>query len=280
MNKILVAINAADPKTNTLDFACFIARLTSSTLSVLAVETLQTENIPIVKRVHGMTYVETVIDEQIPENNELRDIYSGNIKMLENFCQSGGVPVSVQHLKNPSSDNMIQQTRFADMLIVDPEMSLDNSAEDSPTRFIKELLSKSECPVILAPLSFEGIDEILFAYDGGKSALFSIRQFTNLFPELTDKKIIVLQVNEHAADDPVIEREKIQKLLQLHYSSIGFTVLHGNPSDELLGHLIGKKNIFVVMGAFGRNMVSSFFKQSTAQRILSTLNLPVFISHH
>ncbi len=62
--------------------------------------------------------------------------------------------------------------------------------------------------MILAPLSFEGIDEILFAYDGGKSALFSIRQFTSLFPELTDKKIIVLQVNEHAADDPVIERRK------------------------------------------------------------------------
>ncbi len=90
-----------------------------------------------------MTYVETVIDEQIPENNELRDIYSGNIKMLENFCQSGGVPVSVQHLKNPSSDNMIQQTRFADMLIVDPEMSLDNSAEDSLPVLLKNYCRKA-----------------------------------------------------------------------------------------------------------------------------------------
>lgn len=273
-------MNAADPKTNALDFACFIARLTSSRLSVLAVETLQTENIPVVKRVHGMTYVATVTDEQIAGNDTLRETYSRNTMMFENFCQSRGVNISVQHLKNPSLDDMILETRFADMLIVDPDMSLDGGIEDLPTRFIKELLSKSECPVILAPLSFDSIDEILFAYDGGKSAVFAIRQFTNLFPELTGKKIIVLQVNEQPSDDAVTEREKIQKLLQLHYSGIDFITLHGNSSDELLSYLIGKRNIFVVMGAFGRNMVSNFFKQSTAQRILSTLNLPVFISHH
>lgn len=280
MNKILVAINAADPQTNALDFACFIARLTSSTLSVLAVETVETENIPVVKRAHGMTYVASIVDEQLPENKALRVAYSRNTMMFENFCQSRGVNISAKRLKNPSLDDMILETRFADMLIVAPEMSLDDNIEGSPTRFIKELLLKSECPVILAPLSFDSIDEILLAYDGGKSAVFAIRQFTNLFPELTDKKITVLQVNEQHSEDPVIEKEKIQKLLQLHYSSIDFTILHGNSSDGLLGYLIGKRNIFVVMGAFGRNMVSNFFKQSTAQRILSTLNLPVFISHH
>ncbi|HEX5026460.1 MAG TPA: universal stress protein [Agriterribacter sp.] len=280
MNKILVAINAADPKTNTLDFACFIATLTRSKLSVLAIETLQTENIPVVKRVHGMTYVATIADEQIPENKAVREAYSRNTTMFENFCQSRGVNMSVQHLKNPLLDDMILDTRFADMLIVDPDMSLDGSLEGTPTRLIKDLLSKSECPVILAPLSFDGIDEILLAYDGSKSAVFSIRQFIHLFPELTDKKITVLQVNEQAADDAVIEREKIQKLLQLHFSSIGFTTLNGDPSGELFGYLLGKRNMFVVMGAFGRNMLSNFFRQSTAQKILSTLNLPLFISHH
>lgn len=223
MNKVLVVLNAAAAKTNALDFACFITKLSSSTLSVLVVETDQVDT-----------------SQQADSRNTV---------LFENFCQSNEVNTSVQRLSNPSLEDIILETRFADMLIADPEMSLGDSHEGSPTRFIKELLAKSECPVILAPLSFDGIDEILFAYDGGKSAVFAIRQFTNLFPELTDKKIIVLQVNEPPSGEAVTEREKIQKLLQLHYTSIGFTILHGNSSDELFKYLLGRRNIFVVLGA-------------------------------
>jgi hypothetical protein len=34
------------------------------------------------------------------------------------------------------------------------------------------------------------------------------------------------------------------------------------------------------MGAFGRSMLSDFFKHSTAELIVKTINLPVFIAHH
>jgi nucleotide-binding universal stress UspA family protein len=35
-----------------------------------------------------------------------------------------------------------------------------------------------------------------------------------------------------------------------------------------------------VMGAFGRSMLSGFFKHSTAELIIKTVNLPVFVAHH
>ena len=71
----------------------------------------------------------------------------------------------------------------------------------------------------------------------------------------------------------------IRKLLALHYVNVEFKILRGQPGDELLLYLIGKRNTFVVMGAFGRNMLSNFFKKSMAERVLSMLNLPVLIAH-
>ncbi len=174
---------------------------------------------------------------------------------------------------------IISESRFAELLIVDPEMSFGGKNEGVPTGFIKEVLAKSECPVVIAPFSFYGTEEILFAYDGSKSSLFAIKQFTYLFPELTDKKVTILQVNENE-DGPVIEKEKIGELLQMHYSSIGFHTLYGKASDELYNYLLGKKNIFVVMGAFGRGMLSGFLKHSTAELVVKTINLPIFIAHH
>ncbi|MBO9201579.1 MULTISPECIES: hypothetical protein [Niastella] len=51
-------------------------------------------------------------------------------------------------------------------------------------------------------------------------------------------------------------------------------------ADELFGYLPEKKNVFVVMGAFERNMLSGLFRASTAEIIIKTINVPVFIAHH
>ena len=53
----------------------------------------------------------------------------------------------------------------------------------------------------------------------------------------------------------------------------------GAVADQLFGYLIEKKNAIVVMGAYGRSMLSRFFKPSQARLIIRTINLPIFIAH-
>jgi hypothetical protein len=45
-------------------------------------------------------------------------------------------------------------------------------------------------------------------------------------------------------------------------------------------YLLEKKNVLVVTGAFGRSTLSDLFKHSTAELLVKTIDLPVFISHH
>lgn len=255
MKKILVAIDAGKINRNYLDFACFLAKLTHSKI------------------------IGTFLSRKEEESKARTKLIDENIQFFKQTCENKGSNCSVHLDKGVPVSEIISESRFAELLIVDPEMSFGGKNEGIPTGFIKEVLTKSECPVVIAPFSFYGTEEILFAYDGSKSSLFAIKQFTYLFPELTDKKVTILQVNENE-DGPVIEKEKIGELLQMHYSSIGFHTLYGKASDELYNYLLGKKNIFVVMGAFGRGMLSGFLKHSTAELVVKTINLPIFIAHN
>lgn len=279
MEKILLAINPAKVNVNTIDFACYIAKLTRSKLAAIFLENLQGEEVPTLKAFHGGVYVESVLQSDLPENSERLNQWEQNVHVFENACNNRGVTSCIHRDKGVPTEDVVFESRFADMLIVDAEMSFHDKPEALPTPFVKEVLAKSECPVVIAPYSFYGIDEIVFAYDGSASSVFAIKQFSYLLPELSDKKITILQVDENG-DLPTIDNHKIRELLQMHYCGIAFQFLHGKASDELFGYMLLKKNVFVVMGAFGRNMLSGFFRHSTAELLIKTINVPVFIAHH
>ena len=175
-------------------------------------------------------------------------------------------------------NGIIEASRFADLLIADPEITLEDKPEGMPTGPVKELLMKCECPVILAPFSFYGTDELIFAYDGSASSVFALKQFTYLFPGFTHKKITLLQVEEKEGE-PVAASRDIGEWLKMHYASVSFLILKGKADNELFNYLVKKKNAFVVMGAFGRPSVSVFFRHSTADLVMKTINLPLFITH-
>ena len=278
MKKILLAIDAGHMDTEVIHFACNIARLTHSTLTGVFLSNY-IEEVQMVNTVIGMPYVENVITGNIPDT-VLQQKQAAHIQQFEKTCDVKGVRCLVQcsNTKDPAR-TIIEESRFADMVIVQATMLFEKRQDEAPTGFVKEVLAQAECPVIVAPLSLERIEQIVFAYDGSASAVFAIKQFAYLFPEFSDKKAIVLQVNKEETM-PVTEKEKLGKLLRMHYSGIGFQVLQGKPSDELFGYLLGQQNTIVVMGAFGRSWLSGLFKPATAGLLLKTINLPFFITHH
>ena len=105
-----------------------------------------------------------------------------------------------------------------------------------------------------------------------------MKQFTYMFPELHNTKVLVIEVCE--GDDHVVTaKEKLSTWLQNYYSNVSYLVLYGKPKDELFGYLLEKEKMFVVMGAFGRSTISSLFSKSSAELLLKAVNLPFFVAH-
>jgi hypothetical protein len=262
---------------NTLDFACYIARLTHSKLTALFLENVLLEEADVMRDIARIAAGGSH-EKNTGAAMEKDKLVSENVHLFKSICESNSIRSEILYNHNQPADVVITESRFADLVILNAETSFENNFEGTPTRFVKDVLAGAECPVLIAPYSFTGIDEILFTYDGSSSSVFAIKQFTYLFPELDEEKITVMQVNSKE-EMPVAEREKIGDLVKMHFSSIGFRILEGQADEELFKYLTGKKNILVVMGAFGRGFISNLFRKSTAELIVKAVNLPVFIAH-
>lgn len=264
MEKILLAIDAQNPDKNSLEFACFLARLTKSTLT-------------------GIFLDNSALEEATIGDNSGETAQSGlterNIRWFNEKCIGEETKHDLHTDSGIPIDELIIESRYADLVIVDSETSFNRPYEGSPTKFVKDFLNQAECPVVVAPESFEGIDEIVLAYNGSSSSVFAIKQFSYLFPQLSDKKVSVIQVSEREKWNEQ-EKNKLAEWLKDHYRRFDFISLKGEADTALFDYLWKRKNVFLVMGAYGRGSISQFFKKSRAELIIRTLTQPVFIAHH
>jgi len=271
MRKILLAIDPQNINSNAIDFACFIAALTKSKLTGVFLENLLSEEMRELASASNYSNEISYPDERNEKTEE-------NIRFFREACEKRGVSTNIHRKRGIPIKEMIEESRFVDMIIVAAEMSFKKKIESAPSDFVKDLLEEAECPVIISPESFDGVDEIVFTYNASCSSVLAMRQFTYLFPQFHDKKITILEVNKEN-EIAIRSKPKISEWLKTHYDQINFTVLSGDPSEELFKHLLGKKKLLLVMGAFGRGMLSSLFKPSRANLIVSTANFPIFIAH-
>jgi nucleotide-binding universal stress UspA family protein len=279
MTNILLAVDATNIDQSALDFACYLAKLHHSKLTALFLDNMVANEKPMIKKMHGARILEWDIDDESPEVKEKMELIESNVKCFETACQNRGVNAHIHHAEGVPADEIVEQSRYADILVVDAATSFRKKFEGTPTDFVKDVLKNAECPVIIAPEIFEGIDEIIFTYDGSASSIFAMKQFTYLFPQLDDKKVTVLHVDEEK-EWPEQEKKNLGSWLQNHYSSIGFDVKKGDATYEMLAYLFLRRNVFIVMGAYGRNALSRYFKHSHADVLIRTITQPIFIAHH
>jgi hypothetical protein len=263
MRKILLAVNAYEAKTSAIDFGCYIANLTRSPLTGIFLEHKKASTETLVSA--GTRGYETALPPNI----------ATNINIFCDRCLRNDASHSVHHVQGNPLHEMVKESLYADIILTDGNTSF-NEHEGWPSQFVKELLENAKCPVIITPFDFDEINEVVFAYDGTDSSIFAMKQFIYLFPEFTDVQITVLQVLK-SEDDDITEKEKLKELLMMYYSSVHYDTLHGNAQMELFKNFIGKRNKLLVSGAYGRKKV---FNRSTADFLLKTLNIPIFITHY
>ena len=255
------------------DFACYLAKLTHSRLTGVFLEgeaddgegqTIWVEAPHAVGELRGGVIVEDPVSRRVHQFRE--------------SCLAREVTAKVHRDRGVPVSEILLESRFSDLIVVDPETSFRRVEHEIPGRFIRDVLLAAECPVVVSPYQFERLDEVIFAYNGTSASVFAMKQFTYLFPEFKRKRAVVVDVRK-GEETAIEEQYKMKEWLLAHYQEVDFVLLKGDPSDELFGYLLERKNAIVVLGAYGRGILSRFLKPSHASLLLRTLNLPIFIAH-
>ncbi|MCG2616276.1 universal stress protein [Terrimonas sp. NA20] len=279
MKRILLAVDATKPDSQAIDFACYIGRLTKSVITGMFLENFVADEKPVIRETPGLPHVEWDADKEGTAFWNKKALIEKNVENFSDCCERKSVRSSFRLAGGIPEKELVTESRYADLIIVDASTSFNRLYDGRPTEFVRSILQHAECPVIIAPGSFEGIDEIVFAYDGSKSSAFAIKQFAILLPELHDKKATVLHVRKNGEWSNE-EKQHFLDWIQNHYSNIGFRVIEGNTDDGLFDYLFKRKNSFIVMGAYGRSNISRFFRHSEADLLINVMTQPIFIAHY
>ncbi len=169
-----------------------------------------------------------------------------------------------------------KESRFADLMLISSE-HFYNVFGDQPNEYMKEVIHTSECAVLLLPDSFVFPKRLLLAYDGSASAVFAIKQFAYLLPELSNLDTTLVYGSEKDTELP--DQVLAEEICLRHFGSLKLQRLYIKSASELAEWLQQQAGSLVVTGSFGRSAISQLFKKSMLTELIRSQKLPLFIAH-
>ncbi len=200
---------------------------------------------------------------------------------FENACQHAKLEYSIHVDKKIAYQALIHETIYADICIIDFNETFNRYKESLPTGFIRDLLSHTQCPVLLVPKKYTPIEKYLLLYDGEPSSVYAIKQFSYLFHTLKHLPCEVLTIKE-SGNLHLPDNKLMKEFMKRHFPKATYKVKKSDfAEDEIVDHLKDmKENTLVVLGAYRRSVVSRWFRESMADKIMKHLKLPLFIAHN
>nr|WP_295865009.1 universal stress protein [uncultured Chitinophaga sp.] len=202
---------------------------------------------------------------------------------FEVACQKAGVPYSVHRHRNLALPEALEASIYADLLVVDRKETFTYEPSKAPTRFIRDLLTDVQCPVLLTPAEKSPLmpdwSNVVLLYDGEPSSVYAIKMYSYLLLSQFPVTVTVLSVNPEG--NHLQNKQLIRDFIHSHFPEAAYHVVDGNPETEIIRYLKNMpKDTLVVLGAYRRGTVSRWFRESMADVLMSAVDLPLFIAHN
>lgn len=279
MKKIIAAIDGLKFSQSTTDYAIQLARQMNAHLVGIFLDDFSYHSYKIYELVHSDG---GILEEKIERCEEQdKEHRQDAAKRFEMDCKRAGLNYSIHHDRNIAIHELLHESIYADLLVVDSKETLTPYEENLPTRFIRDLLVNVECPVLVVPETVKSIKKIVLLYDGEPSSVYAIKMFSYMFPSLKDVETEVLSVKTVNQTMHIPDNRLMKEFTKRHFPDAVYTVLKGLPDIEIINHLkYNNQNELIVLGAYRRGMVSRWFRPSMADALMQKLRSPLFIAHN
>lgn len=276
MKNILVVIDSLNFTESQLAPVKYISRLAKGRVTIALLEMLPPP-LPVLIPAIGdaMFCGDAATVRNIRERHEQ---ILANTEKLRAACSQSGMDITLHTFEKSGLEAVIRESRFADVLLVQHNLSFVTFRDSEPTTFIRELLLKAECPVLTLPGDMQVIKEVILAYNGTYSSMYAIRTFFHLFPLLALRKVKVIYVKEKEMEY-IPDDHMLRHYLAGICRNVDYLVLSGSPAGNLKIYLQFRKHTLIILGAYGRSRTSLFFNGSAADNVLGLNHVYTFITH-
>jgi len=279
MKKIIVALDGLKYSRGSSSYAIYLAKQMSAHLVGIFLDDFTYHSYKVYDLIHDDEPVSEEEVERCEEDDAQRRKES--VEEFKSACREEGIEYSVHHDRNIAIRELLHESIYADLMVIDSKETLTHYEENRPTRFISNLLPHIECPVIVAPSSSTPIRKLVLLYDGDPSSVYAIKMFSCLFSTMEDleTEVITVKTNDHHSRTP--DNRLMREFMRRHYPNAQYTILKGYPDIEVTNYLKHKhQGEIVILGAYRRGLVSRWFRPSMADTLMQELTCPLFIAHN
>ncbi|MCX6293925.1 MAG: universal stress protein [Sphingobacteriales bacterium] len=278
MNKIIAAFDGLKPIEPTADYAVYLSTLLKSHLTGVFLD----DNSYTSYKIYDLVFDQGVSEKKL---HQLKDSDNHKRKASANdfnqICKEKRLSFNIHHDKNIALSELLHESIFADLLILNKSTTFNHHEEKYPSRFLQDILSNAQCPVFLTPNEFKEFQKVIFLFDGKTSSVYALKMFAYLMSPHINMPIEVISVKPMEDNTHLPENKLLKELMKRHFSNINFTILKGIPEIEIIKHLQNESLSFVtVIGAYRRSMLSRWFRSSMADALVNSFEMPLFIAHN
>lgn len=213
---------------------------------------------------------------QEPQNEPGPEIQQ-SIELLWALCKENGIEYKIH---NGPVEEVLEtlktESRYADLMVAGSQQFYRNLDHEAQHEYLEDALRHLECPAVLVPDEFIFPKSLVVAFDGSPSAVFAMKQFAYVLPELTGLASILV----HVADSNVFPDAALAKeLARVHYQNFSFLQLQEGEDGEFREWLELQNTPLLIAGAFSRSFLSELIKKSFVDGIIRDHKVPLFIAH-
>lgn len=278
MNKFIAAFDGLKFSESTRDYAIATAKDQKAHLTGVFLD----DKTYTSYKIYDLVLEQGVSEQKLKEFREEDNLSRQNAAVnFEHDCMKSSIEYNIHHDKNVALHELLHETIFSDLLIINREESFTHHEEKYPSRFIRDLLSDTQCPVLLVPPKYKEVQKIILLFDGHPTSVYAIKMFNYLFSQFKKLPIEVLSIKPIEENLHLPENKLMKEFIKRHYTNVTYTVLKGISEVEIINYLNDEKlNFMCVLGAYRRTMVSRWFKSSMADALVNAFKSPLFIAHN
>lgn len=279
MQKIIAAFDGLKFSESTRDYAIDMAKQTNTHLVGVFMDDPGYTSYKIYELIAGEGMSASTLNKFEAKDKTTRD---ASAKNFEKACLAGKLEFNIHHDRKTAIQALKHESIYCDLLIIDSGETLTHYKEKLPTRFIRDILSDTQCPVLVVPQKYKPVQKIVLLYDGGPSSVYAIKMFSYLLPQLKNLETEVISVNPVNTTLHIPDNKLMKEFMKRHFPKAKYTVTKGWAEDEIVKHLNQQQHInaLVALGAYRRGTVSRWFHESMADILMKEVKLPLFIAHN
>lgn len=276
MKKIIVAFDGLKFSDDALQYALMIAKSTPAHLVGISLESMLYNSVAPYEILHQYTGNDET-DRIIQADAACRD---ASIEYFESACKNEGITCTVHRDRNFAMDDLLRESVYADLLVIDSRETMAVHREEAPTDFTRRMLPEVQCPVFLVNEQFADVDKVIMLFDGSPAAVQAVKLFNYTMPALNLLPLEILTVNATYAGNHTPDNHLMREFMKRHHPHARYTVLQGPVGETIVDYLKHQPcNTLTVLGDYQHGGLYRLFHDTLADKLIRQVKCPLFIAH-